>query len=157
MRARTAGLVACAAIGAVLLVRFPERPHVLNSAPVEVSSTPVRFEPPTQLPAPGPRHELIIYLPEGARTAIDSSDGIVSASPVGPRFRLSVVVIDNAGRRHDFGSSSASSTDHRFAVDDTRLEGGSLRAVEVTADTVVTIERVTWWSGDPGSRCVICI
>ncbi len=138
-------------------MRFPERPHVLNRAPVEVSATPVRFELPTQLSAPGPRHELIIYLPEGARTAVDSTKGIVSVSPVGPRFRLSVVVIDSAGRRHDFGSSSSTSAEHRFVFDHTRLEGESLRAVEITADTVVTIERVTWWSGDPGSRCFLCI
>lgn len=141
----------------------------LTSTPTHFGPTPVVLSAPRGLPVHGTHIELMIYLtPDGYHRDLKSRhgdsvgySGIYGSGDTEIKFAATFIGADGTRRvfdEKDSGSSGPPSSPifMLFARPADAPRARPLR-LEITATVPVKVDSVTYWTGDPDSRCWPCI
>lgn len=141
----------------------------LTSTPTHFGPTPVVLSAPRGLPVHGTQIELMIYLtPDGYHRDLKSRhgtdtvgySGIYGSGDTEIRFTATFIGADGTRRGFDERSSNNSGPPDPMFMLFTR-PADAPRAhplrLEITATVPVSVDSVTYWTGDPDSRCWPCI
>lgn len=130
----------------------------MAKGPLDIGPTGIVLTKPDGFLAPGPRHELTIQLPSGYRLARNSLSDL--RGPADESLVVRAFLVDSSGARRDLGRQGYSIGDEMalvFALDTNSVAGRRWARIELSANVPFRAKRVLWWSGDPGSRCFLCI
>jgi hypothetical protein len=143
--------------------------HVrLTSGPTHFGPTAVVLGAPRGLPAHGRSIELRIYLtPDGYHRDLKSRHGTDTAGYSGiygtgdTEIKFAATLIGSDGTRRALDASSGASGPPNpifllFARPADAPRARPLR-LEVTATVPVSVDSVSYWTGDPDSRCFPCL
>lgn len=139
----------------------------LTSIPMQFGPTPVVLSAPRGLPAHGAQIELMIYLTpdgyhrdlkrhHGADTA--GYSGIYGTGDIEIMFAATLVGADGTRRAFDARNGASGPPNPTFLLflhPDDAPRARPLR-LEITATVPVRVDSVTYWTGDPDSRCWPC-
>ena len=133
-------------------------PVVVAKGPVHIGPTGVVLTRPGGFLAPGPRDELTIELPSGYHLARNSLSDL--RGPADESILVRAFLIDSSGARRDLGRQGyliGEEVTLVFAMDTNSLPGRRWARIELSANVPFRPKRVLFWSGNPGSRCLLCI
>jgi hypothetical protein len=139
----------------------------LTSGPMQFGPTPVVLSAPRGLPAHGTQIELKIYLtPDGyhrdlkRRHGTDTVgySGIYGSGDTEIRFSAALIGADGARSGFDERSGSQGPPNPEFFLFARPTDAPRRRPLrlEITATVPVSVDSVTYWTGDPDSRCWPC-
>jgi hypothetical protein len=132
----------------------------VTQTPVEITQTTRLFAVDGGLPTHGPRSELTVGLPDGYYSDRIPDGGYGVYGPNNRLMHLSAWLVLADGQRRALRFHGVESNGHFSALfyDPAPGTPGSVaRGVELSADTSVSVTHLDWWSGDPASRCFLCL
>jgi len=133
-------------------------PVVVASGPLDIGPAGVVLAPPKGLPATGPRHEVQIELSSDYKLANNSLSDL--RGPNGESVVVHASFVDGSGTRREFGRQGyliGQGLAIQFSMDTDSTSERRMSRLELSANVPFRAQRILWWSGDPGSRCFLCL